>query len=182
MAFSRSADNTFFIQSMTFSSLSIRIFWSLPFSPSATSAVFEFRGPGRLELAASPSFTALSGAPSFALSTIPFVLSTLSILVLTEGSRFLRVTGRAAPPLSSIIPKRAENFASGGYESVLIVSGNLSLFDKVLPASSFRSFGTSMTNDDFSGKGPLKEIPFTKFSSSWLYIFCFAFFLSIICI
>ena len=106
----------------------------------------------------SPIFTALSSRPSFAFSIIPFFcLSILRVLVLTSGSRFLSVTGRVAS-FNSIIPKRAENFARGGYESVLTVSGNLSLFANALPASSFISFGSSTTNEEFSEKGPLNAI------------------------
>jgi len=70
------------------------------------------------------------------------------------GSRFLKVTGSVASPFSSIMPKGAENFARGGYESVFTVSGNLSLLARVLPESSFRSFGISITNELFSGMVP----------------------------
>ena len=86
---------------------------------------------------------------------------------LTCGSRLRSVTGNTGSALSSMMPKRAENLASGGVPAVRTLSGNLSAFNSGRPASSLMPPGISSRNSAFSGNGPLKVTsPFSAYSGA----------------
>src|SRR3984893_3030828 len=79
----------------------------------------------------------------------------LSLAPRSCASRLRTVTGSTGSA-SSMIPKRAENFASGGNSSVLTISGNREALGGGRRMSSVRPAGISIVYRDDSLNGPAK--------------------------
>ena len=89
-------------------------------------------------------------------------LAVIAMRASTIASRLRSVTGMTPSPFSSMMPKRAGNFASGGYSSVRTASGKRFWLTSLRPASSVTATGISIVNCARSGNGPGKLTSSTK--------------------